>query len=228
MGKLNLKDITLISVCGDQKFLIGIIKAAQHCMKYADFKSVKILSNVIVNVPEIEIIKIPSLNQEQYSKFSLYDLYKYIDTDFCLTFQGDGFIINPHLWDNNFLNYDYIGAPWIHEVINQVGNGGFSLRSQNFMHSAKTLEYNSKIQFQPHIPAGQLVTPEDWFACCYSYRKMESLGVKFADFDTAYSFSVEHPAPNKSYDRYNINTYNSFGFHGSFNIAAMNLLNKTE
>lgn len=226
MGKLNLTNITLISVCGDQKFLIGIIKAAQHCMKYADFKAVKILSNVIVSIPNIEIIKIPSLNKEQYSIFSLYELYKYVDTDFCLTFQGDGFIINPNAWSNNFLNYDYIGAPWMHKVVNQVGNGGFSLRNQKFMHSAKTLEYNSKIQFQPHIPAGKLVTPEDWFACCYSYKTMINLGVKFADFDTAYKFSVEHPAPHKKYDRYNIMTYNSFGFHGSFNVAAMNLLEK--
>ena len=226
MGKLDLTDITLISVCGNEKFLIGIIKAAQYCVKHTDFKSVKILSNIIVNAPNIEIIKIPPLNQEQYTNFCLYELDKYIDTEFCLTFQGDGFIINPQLWDNNFLNYDYIGAPWVDQTINRVGNGGFSLRSQKFMHSAKTLEYNSKIQFQPHVPAGKLVTPEDWFVCCYHYSTMTKLGVKFADFDTAYKFSVEHPSPYKKYDRHNLVTYNSFGFHGSFNVAAMNLLEK--
>jgi hypothetical protein len=110
------------------------------------------------------------------------------------------------------------------EVKNQIGNGGFSLRSQKFLHSAKTLSYNSKLQFQKHIPAGELVTPEDWFACCYSYDEMIKNGVKFPSINLAYKFSVEHPSVFKNYDRYNILTYNSFGFHGSFNLAAMQLL----
>lgn len=224
MGKLDLNDITLISVCGNEKFLLQIIKAAQYCMKQANFKSVKILSNLAVALKDIEVIKIPKLDQEKYALFCLYELPNYIDTDFCLTFQGDGFIINPALWREDFLTHDYIGAPWIHEVINQVGNGGFSLRSQKFLHSAKTLEYNSKIQFQPHIPAGKLVTPEDWFACCYSYNTMIKMGVKFADFQTAYEFSVEHPSQYKPYNKQILTTYKSFGFHGSFNKAAMNLL----
>jgi hypothetical protein len=224
MGTINLNNITLVSVCGDSRFLMGIIKAARHCMKQANFASVKILSNVLVQSSDIEIIKIPSLNQEQYNIFSLYDLHKYIETDYCITFQGDGFIIDNKYWDNKFLDYDYIGAPWLCEVKNRVGNGGFSLRSQKFLHSVKKLEYNSKIQFQKHIPAGQLVTPEDWFGCCYSYDEMTNMGVKFADINLAYKFSVEHPSPIKQYDRHNIATYNSFGFHGSFNIAAMMLL----
>lgn len=221
---MTLNNITLISVCGNAKFLINIIKAAQLCMKNVEFGSVKILSNISTTVKNIEIIKIPNLNQEDYCKFCLYDLPSFIDTDYAITFQGDGFIINPNLWTNDFLNYDYIGAPWLSEVNNRVGNGGFSLRSKKFLCSAKTLEYNSKIQFQKHIPGGKLVTPEDWFACCYSYEKMLDLGVKFADINTAYKFSVEHPSTIKNYNRFDINTYESFGFHGSFNKAAMNLL----
>ena len=224
MGKIKLDNITLVSVCGNQKFLIDIIRAAKHCMKYIDFKSVKILSNVAVSVNDIEIVKIQPLDQLQYTLFSLYELPKYIDTDFCLTFQGDGFVIKPNMWDNDFLKYDYIGAPWLSENKNPIGNGGFSLRSQKFLHSAKTLEYNSKIQFQKDIPAGKLITPEDWFACSYSYDKMINMNVKFPNIELAYKFSVEHPSNIKNYDRYNINTYNSFGFHGSFNIAAMKLL----
>ena len=29
-----------------------------------------------------------------------------------LIVQDDGFIINKNLWDEEFLSYDYIGAPW--------------------------------------------------------------------------------------------------------------------
>lgn len=225
---MNLKDITLVSFCGNSKFLIDIIKAAKICMQKIKFGDVKILSNTHVAVKDINVIKIRNLDKLEYCKFSMYDLPSFINTEYCLTFQGDGFIINPELWTNDFLNYDYIGAPWLSEVKNRVGNGGFSLRSKKFLYSAKTLEYNSDIQFQKHIPAGQLVTPEDWFLCCYSYEKMLDLGVKFADITTAYKFSVEHPSPEKWYDRFDINTYQSFGFHGSFNKAAMKLLERAK
>jgi hypothetical protein len=224
MEPINLKDITLVSVCGDARFLINIIKAAKHCMKHVNFGRVKILSNVKTTIEDIEVIKIPPLNQEKYSEFCIYELDKYIDTNFCLTFQGDGFIINPNLWQDKFLEFDYIGAPWLSEVKNRVGNGGFSLRSQKFLRLAKTLEYNKNIQFQRHVPAGQLITPEDWFVCCYCYDTMLTMGTKFADVNLAYQFSVEHQSIEKQYDRYDIQTYNSFGFHGSFNVAAMNLL----
>jgi hypothetical protein len=224
MGSISLDNVTLISVCGDIKFLLKIIKAAKYCMKQVNFAKVKILSNMVVHNNDIEIIKIPRLNQEQYSHFCLYELPKYVETDYCLTFQGDGFIINSNLWNPQFLDYDYIGAPWTTKARNQVGNGGFSLRSQKFLHSAKTLEYNSKIQFIKDIKPGQLVTPEDWFVCCYSYDEMTSMGVKFPDIKLAYEFSVEHPSNIKNYDRYDVNTYNSFGFHGSFNFGAMKLL----
>lgn len=221
---MNLHNITLISVCGNVNFLEGIIKAAEYCIKNINFGSIKILSNEIFTHNQIEYIKISPLNQEQYAFFCLYDLPNYVETDYCLTFQGDGFIINPNLWTQDFLNYDYIGAPWLNEKNNNVGNGGFSLRSQKFLQSAKTLDYNSKIQFQPQIPAGKLITPEDWFACNYKYKEMRDMGVKFADVDLAYKFSVEHPSFRRYYNRNNLQTYNSFGFHGSFNTAAMKLL----
>lgn len=226
MGRLSLPDITLTSVCGNPKFLVGIIRAARCCMKNIDFGKIRILSNVEIKIPDIEIVKIPSLDKEQYCNFCLYELPKYIDTEYCLTFQGDGFVINTDFWTDEFLDYDYIGAPWTQEVLNNVGNGGFSLRSKKFLYSAKTLEYNSKIQFQSHIPAGELVTPEDWFVCCYSYKKMVAMGVKFPSISLAYQFAVEHPSQYKSYDRFDISTYNSFGFHGDFNKAAMSLLEK--
>jgi len=224
--KIQLDNITLISVCGNSSRIAETINAAHFCCKDIQFKSVKILSNCSIDEDGIEVIGIHTLNKEEYSHFLIYDFPQYIDTEYCLTFQWDGFIINPNRWTDEFLQFDYIGAPWLNDPTNNVGNGGFSLRSQKFMQSAKTLSYNSRIQFQPHIPAGQLVTPEDWFVCSYEYDKMIDLGVKFADINTAYKFSVEHPSNMKYYNRNDLSTYNSFGFHGDFNIAAMKLLEK--
>jgi hypothetical protein len=224
---MKLNNITLISVCGDERFIDNIIKAANLCNKHFNFYATKILSNIPIKC-NYDIVEIPKLDKLQYSQFMMYELRKYVDTEFCLTFQGDGFIINSDLWTDEFLKYDYIGAPWLNEKYNNVGNGGFSLRSQKFLQSAETLEYNSSIQFQSHIPAGQLITPEDWFVCNYSYAQMKNMGVKFADIHTAYRFSVEHPSYAKLYDRHDLSSYKSFGFHGDFNVAAMKLLEKNK
>lgn len=224
MAKLSLKDVTLISICGNENLLQQTINAAKYCTKNIDYKNTVILSNKPFHADDIKCIKINALDKEDYCHFCLYELPNYIETEYCLTFQWDGFVINSNLWTEEFYNYDYIGAPWLGNMNNNVGNGGFSLRSQKFLQSAKTLSYNSKIQFQSHIPAGELVTPEDWFVCNYEYQTMQNLGVKFADINLAYRFSVEHPSIFKFFNRQDISTYNSFGFHGQFNCAAMALM----
>ena len=221
---IRLDNITLMSIIGSESYLDNTIKAIRYSCKNIEFEKVKLLSNKYIKLDDIEVIEIEPLDKEKYAEFCIYDLPNYIDTDFCLTVQYDGFVINHNLWKEEFLSFDYIGAPWLSEPRNNVGNGGFSLRSKKFLQAARTLEYNSKLKFQPYIPAGELITPEDWFVCNYSYQKMLDMNVKFADIKTAYSFSVEHPSNIKNYDRANINTYNSFGFHGNFNTGAMKLL----
>ena len=42
-----------------------------------------------------------------YNKFLLFELGKYIKTDYVLVVQWDGYITNSDMWSNNFFNYDY-------------------------------------------------------------------------------------------------------------------------
>jgi hypothetical protein len=82
------------------------------------------------------IKKIPDLNFDSFNLFMIKDLYKYIDTPHYLIVQPDGYILNPELWNDEWLNYDYFGAPWPTWILSDaygkgaIGNGGFSLRSQ--------------------------------------------------------------------------------------------------
>lgn len=61
------------------------------------------------------------------------ELNKYIETSYVLIIQYDGFILNPDAWTDEFLEYDYIGAPWWYTDDCNVGNGGFSLRSKKLL-----------------------------------------------------------------------------------------------
>ena len=49
-------------------------------------------------------------NISEYNNFML-KIGEYIESDFALVVQDDGHIVNPNNWSDEFLAYDYIGAP---------------------------------------------------------------------------------------------------------------------
>jgi hypothetical protein len=68
--------------------------------------------------------------------------YEQIKSNYFLIFQTDSCLLKEGVED--FVQYDYIGAPWPH-LKNQVGNGGFSLRSKEFcLRICNTIERKPK------------------------------------------------------------------------------------
>jgi len=83
----------------------------------------------------LSYIQLPTdnLTAEEYSNI-LKDpgFYENIHTDIFLIFQTDSIILKEHKeLINQFLQYDYVGAPWVFNQ--QVGNGGLSLRKKSKM-----------------------------------------------------------------------------------------------
>lgn len=194
-NKIQLKNITLICIDGVNPD-IGL-KAIKYSTKHIDFAKNILLSHIKPdNVPDDIIYQeIPKLTHDTYSQFMLHELYKYVDTEYCLTIHDDGFVINPHLWDDGFLEYDYIGAPWKnYGQINRVGNGGFSLRSKKLINLCRHMES------QGH---------EDGTICLRYKNALEQHGCKFAPVEVAMRFSLESRIPECDFD-----LNNCFGFHG--------------
>ena len=74
-----------------------------------------------------------NLSINSYNKL-LYSIWFYdnIHTEHFLIFQTDTLISNKYKeYIYNFLDYDYVGAPWAN--LNKVGNGGLSLRRKSKM-----------------------------------------------------------------------------------------------
>jgi phage pi2 protein 07 len=190
---IKLPNITL--VCIDCINYDAAIKAIKHSVKEIKFGKVLFLTDRQFFGTKFQFIKIDKItSKEQYSEFVIKKLVNYINTRFCLIIQADGFVINPQLWDDNWLDYDYIGAPWWYDT-NNVGNGGFSLRSTYLMKLVKQFVEDQNIQN---------VHPEDDFIC----RKIQLPGCTFAPDSVAEKFSFE---PNKKHPKFLNNT---FGFHG--------------
>lgn len=192
---MNLNDVTI--VCIDGVNAENGLKSLKYSVKDIKFaKSILISHEEPKNIPNnITFQKIQKLTHDTYSFFVLYELSNFIETKFCLITHDDGFIINPHLWSDDFLKYDYIGAPWGPEYGRyRVGNGGFSLRSKKLMNLCKNLPCSGH---------------EDAACSIYGRPYLENNGCVFAPLEVAMKFALETKIPECEY-----NLNNTFGFHG--------------
>ena len=196
MIKRDLKNITLLSFNGVNP--IESAKALLYSSKEIEFAEMVLVSNKRPeNLPSnIRYVHTNLGTVRDYNLFPYLELPDLIETDYVLMIHDDGFVINPHLWDDNFLNYDYIGAPWRYEgQRNRVGNGGFCMRSKKFVKLTKNLRYLGKHE------DGELTN--DY------YDYFIGNGCKYAPLDVAMKFSLESKIPECEY-----NLNNCFGFHG--------------
>lgn len=161
------------------------------------------------NLPEgITFKQCPPLqSRTAYSKFMLYDLARYIESEFALVVQHDGYILRPEKWDDTFLHYDYIGAPWkknLYFTLSgknvRVGNGGFSLRSKKLLDAFNSLNL-------PFTDAGTGFYNEDGAISLYYREDLENHGIRFAPVSLASKFSRESDCEDSEPE--------PFGFHGN-------------
>jgi hypothetical protein len=207
--KLNLKNITLLGIdCVDP---VRLQRAMDVCEAGISFGEVKLLSSRHIDDPRL--VDIPDISSyEQLSDFCLRDLSKYVDTEFVLMVQWDGFILNPMSWTDEFLKYDYIGSPWVvkdwsiddfgfPEALRGslvVGNGGFCLRSKKMLETSSRLFDRGLIK-HPH--------PEDIAISVWDRKLFEDEGILFAPPELAKKFALEGgDFPLES----------QFGFHGFY------------
>ena len=245
-NKLHLPDITIFTFCWGTEHVQKSIRAMLIAMDQINFKKSAIITDStktdlsllddVINKHNIEVydmkadlndnLKNDDTNRQGFNSLFLEQVEKYMVDDFCLNVQHDSTVISTQRWKNEFLNYDYIAAPWpmhiiqssdmvagrIQNIRNTVGNGGFSLRTRKYVEESAKLEWLHK--------------NEDLNTCIFNYDQMIDKGIKFAPKELACEFSVEHPLPYKDYNRDFLFTYNSFGFHGEFNKGGMNFLDQ--
>jgi len=137
----------------------------------------KYIHDIISKLPthrfHIQHLPVDYMDISQYNTFLKSPFFfEYIPTEMFLIFQKDSMIINRYKDKiNDFLKYDYVGAPWKTPYFgkgNEVGNGGFSLRRKSKMleilnHSKDTesceeLFYSCPTSIPIHKPSAQEAT----------------------------------------------------------------------
>lgn len=195
MEKLDLQNVTL--ACASSDKIYESLKAIEICKNYANFNKIVLFSDIDTEYT-VKIEKL--ISRLDYNKFIFYTLPDHIQTDFVLSIQWDGFIVNPNAWTNEFFNYDYIGAPWPWN--NMCGNSGFCLKSKKFLESQKVLSKQHKLE--KDIEHGDHGWHDDITLCIKLRDKFIDMNCKYSPIDIGYKFSTEH-------GKYEDN--NSFGFH---------------
>jgi len=159
-----------------------------------------------------------------YSDMCVHHFANLCNAPYMLVCQWDGFILNPEKWSDDFLKYDYVGAPlggfwhvaslWFEQNIPGwknsykvtentsivggqrvlVGNGGFSLRSKKFLDASNSLSRT-----------GWAANAEDLYLCLERRRELEDKGIKFCPVEVAKFFSRDSAVEPPLQDL--------FGFH---------------
>jgi len=210
----NVLEVTVIAVDCTER-IKNTVKVLKKTKEQINFAEIVLLTNQKPrNLPEFitykRIKKIENINQ--YNHFMFLELHKYFDTPHCLVIQYDSGILYPELWDDKWLEYDYIGAPWLYQQNSyvtttgehvRVGNGGFSLRSK------KLCELPANLGWELRHDRG--FYNEDGNICVYWRYEMLEQGIKYAPITVASKFSYE----NLMNENYGIKP---FGYHKKFPI----------
>jgi len=145
----------------------------------------------------IKIIKLDhdNLSVNEYSNFlCTIEFWELLKGDKILIYQEDSCIFKKNIED--FIYWDYIGAPFIKKSgnnNNDVGNGGFSLRTRKIMIDViKTIELQDTIlnsRIMNHMKISRLeYCPEDVY---FSKNMLDFKIGLVADWDSAFDFSTE-------------------------------------
>lgn len=168
--------------------------------RYDEGEAVFAALKKMLNCTHAVFVKIDS-NYDDAMMWEIGGALDYFSTSHMLKCTWDGFVLNPQLWRDAWLDYDMIGSPWPASCgfNNRVGNSGFSLQSRKFLETARRYK-NS------HYTRGY---PADVWLCQTMYDKFKSEGVNYAPVKEAARFGWESyiesgdNGPDKS-----------FGFHG--------------
>lgn len=221
---LNLTNITLLAI--DTIDPQRTIKAMRYSLLQAYFHDAVLVTTPSEFHPDmvktfggrgrIDQIRVEFVEpgpRSDYERQIVAELPRWFKSEHCLFQEWDSTIVNPNAWNPEWLEYDFIGAPWPYRFVergfpectehNCVGNGGFSLRSLDFCQTTSAL-FRAMGQ-----PAAATKLSDAWISRTIR-AELEVDDLDFAPEEEALKFSCE----NRFYN-------GQFGIHGK-NTIAMN------
>jgi hypothetical protein len=193
-SKIKLTKVSLVAVATTN--VKATVEALRFSARNIDFYQIILISHENHNYDGIKSFKIKRFkNVGDWGKFVVFDLHKYIASDYIILIHHDGFIVNPYSWRKNYLNYDYIGAPWpiSKDGISYLDSNKRPIRIGNSvsLRSKKLLKLPSQLKLEwKNLDGGYF--HEDGFLCVQKRKELQNNGIKFAPLKVAKFFSREY------------------------------------
>lgn len=226
---INLPSVTL--VCLTSIDLPKAILAIKHCCQHINFGDVKLITHEdIKSDGTFKVEKSPQFhNLQTYSDYLLGHLSDHFDTTHCLHIQMDGLVSNPEMWTDEYLKYDYIGAPWstylVQDILNKLYLGldqngnkfethvpvlkGYYTEDYRVGNGGFSLRSKKLCELTKKYVGKYPNKSEDCIICFYEKEDLLESGIKYAPVELAAQFSVEYPTEfNHTKD-----ITKTFGFH---------------
>lgn len=202
---IDLSNVTLWSSVWteDVTILSRTVRMFHWCNRIAKFQETILFSCLPDRFEGVRLVKIPTLTLTQFNLFTFTFVPGELTTPLAMQVHEDGFPTHPELWSPEFLQHDYIGAPWPDGV---VGNGGFSIESKR-LRELKESAIPVPDATSPWAEHGVKVSdsfPSDVYLCRMQRPLLDRYGVRFAPTALAQQFSTEQTGHGQP----------SFGFHG--------------
>jgi len=210
--KLDLPNITAVCMqgrgldWGDYRGTMRRIKKSlTYMVKYFNFHEIIFISCEDPQIEGVRFVHTEPLSYFDYNKWCLHSLSDYVNTDFGLLFQDDGYPLNPEMWRDEFMEYDYVGAPLpldtniLFNADERIGGGGFTLRSKKLMEFTKTIPYPD--QYGMH-------NNEDTIIVIERREELIKNGMKICPHNIARHFVIQNAIDSEH------TLLNTFGYHG--------------
>lgn len=213
---MAFSDITVVNVDGGGSGEYAVYAIEESMRQLPGSKGLLISTKRPDNLSNnIQWRYIESFGYYEYSIFMMFCLHTFIDTEFALVVQDDGWVLNGENWKDIWRYYDYVGSP-CHAAIKgdeialkyewvgkdgylMLQNGGFSLRSKRFMETPSTHGIPFRDMKHP------MLKNEDIQLNFILRNAMERTGIVYAPTEAALSFGVEFIGP-KVHDNLDLNT----------------------
>jgi hypothetical protein len=195
----TLPDVTLVAfgtVCHEL-----MAAAVKDSIRQCNFSDVLVWSDRELNIPGVQTrhTSLPSIHDAQ--KFWWQFAWRPVNTSHFLVIQWDSWVIDESMWSDEYLKYDYIGAPWWYSDGWNVGNGGFSLRSRRM---AEHIARNGHLYPMEH--------PEDNALCRKHRGRLERKGFRWAPEELASQFSFECVRSSLASRHFGFHAFRNFPF----------------
>ena len=208
MSKIQLPQVTLIAISSVE--IQQTVNSLKYSMRGIDFGEVVFvthdyaLDEIKTDLSGVTIHHVNRINsKDQFSRYCVYELPRFVNTDYMILSAWDSAIVHPEQWTDEFLEYDWVGPLWTEEHGYRDKNGnqvrvgnGHSLRSKKLINLASKLD----LPWEPFTNNGQHSPGywEDAWICVKNRHIYEEHGCKFAPIEVAAKWGRElHNPPIK-------------------------------